>query len=120
MTRPDDWTPGRRSWRRWKLTRWLVHTGYRLGVVSASCHSYTGGEWLVWAKITGTRRSDGVRARPCYVAGWPVENWRCLLRFHHWPSQHKVGLGLCVKCCPCPDCGRPAPIDHDCVAALTL
>jgi len=50
---------------------------------------------LTWRDLCGRRP---------YVLGWPAWKWHCLLRAHHWPGE-PIGLGLCAKCAPCPECG---------------
>jgi hypothetical protein len=91
----------RATHRRWQTWRWVgrLHSWlYSLGAIGGCCTSYNGCEaHPVRYHITrwGGRRS--------YILGWRRENWRCLLRYRHWPGVH-VGFGYCGKCVPCPSC----------------
>lgn len=109
-------TPRTRNWRRWRLTRSLLRQLYAIGIVSGYGTEFgwhgavvRGVSWS-GAKNTYTGR----RNTPVYVLWVKRDSWRCLLKGHHWPSQHKVGFGLCTRCCPCPLCGNAAPLEHDC------
>jgi hypothetical protein len=107
--------PSPRHWTRWSVTRRSVHWLSMLGMIAGSASIFDwSGRQTSWIMITGTRGVNGKRRWPSYVLFWSVANWRCLLRHHHWPSPHKVGFGMCAKCCPCPECGLAAPIEHLC------
>ncbi len=92
---PHRWSP--RWWPiTWRLVGWL----YALGVIAGSRWHSPGG--MRRAYVTLTWRD--LRGRRPYVLGWPAWKWHCLLRAHHWPGE-PIGLGLCAKCAPCPECG---------------
>lgn len=114
--------PGPRSWRRWRITRRFDGWGYVLGMFAGgSTATDWSGSYVDWIQVSGTRnRWTGRRWRPVYVLGWPVDKWRCLLVAHHWPSPHRIGLGMCAKCAPCPECGRPEPLEHECASGKAV
>jgi hypothetical protein len=99
----DASRPGPWSWRRWKLTSTLDRWGYALGVhAGAGWRMEATGSWdtITWRAFRWTRRP--------YALGWPIEKWRCLLRYRHWPhwpGGSPVALGMCGRCCPWPCCG---------------
>lgn len=100
-------TTTRPRWRRSRATRWTLSQLYRLGIVTGYGVTYNG-------PLPGVVSGVRFTGRRCYVLGVQTDAWGCLLRRRHWPSPHKVGLGLCAKCAPCPECGEPAPLEHAC------
>src|SRR6266516_2838739 len=98
-----DWAPSRRSWRRWRATTQLTCWCDRLRLAKTGlyCADATG-HW------NGIRWPDFGWGRRLYVLGWPIEKWRCLLRYHHvpyWPDGRPVFMGACGKCLPWACCG---------------
>lgn len=86
---------GHGRWRSARFTKWLAGKGYSLGVLAGYGIGYGGG---CPGCISGFRW----RGRRSYALGWSVDNWRCLLRGHHWPGEQVEGF--CTKCLPCPTC----------------
>ena len=104
----------RRSWtltapyksRRQRVFSWFAGKCYVLGLASGGCSSWSGNIYSHAIYWTGKR---------VYILGWERGNWRCLLRFHHWPTKHKVAWDMCGKCAPWPCCGSTAPNEgHHC------
>jgi hypothetical protein len=83
--------------------RWLGRHAVGLGFASARMVGWEG----------GTRRSSWIRWRGKRISflNIPRWKWRCVLRFHHWPTPYTVVFDLCGKCCPHPCCGA-ITIEH--------
>lgn len=94
-----------RAWRRWKITRRALGWAYSMGLVSGWGQTYDG---YCNGCVSGVLP---VRGRRTYALGWPTWKWGCLFKGRHWPGQF-IGLGLCTKCAPCPECGS-TEADHD-------
>jgi hypothetical protein len=84
-------------WHYWPIYyRWLSHHAYSLGLCSAGSESWDD---------DGHHGRIHWRGKRCYFLYWPRRKWRCVLKFHHWPTPWVIGFGLCGKCCPWPCCG---------------
>lgn len=112
--------PGPHNWRRWKITRRVVHHLSLLGVIAGSGYAFDwSGTKTYGIKLTGTRyRHSGNRAWPSYVLYWPTRKWRCLLVYRHWPNDDLIAFGMCSKCCPCPECHQSVPLHHACAGTI--
>lgn len=89
--------------RRIRLMSWYASKCYVLGIASATS----------WGLEGGHTETCNVyyRGKRVYVFGWPRWKWRCVLKFHHWPTPYTVAFGMCGKCVPWPCCGA-ITIDH--------
>lgn len=76
-----------------KITGWA----YSLGIISGSCWSYN--------DLCDGCGEIYLRGSRPYILGLNRSEWTCILRYHHWPSPDKIGLGMCSKCLPCDVCG---------------
>lgn len=87
-------------WQHTRAWQWLVRLLYVLGVASGAVSAGFSHPRGYWAAPTGilTRQH-----RP-YVLGWRTDKWRCLLRYHHWPTRWEIAFGMCGKCLPWPCC----------------
>ena len=112
--------PGRRSWRRWKLTGRLADWLYVAGITSNG----GGASWCGRDPIGGTiydlpRLRSVWSGRRCYVLGLPMWWWECQrhqgakVRGRHRPAR-PFAFGLCARCVPCPDCGAPYDCEPEC------
>ena len=93
----------RRSWRRWRITHWLIDKAYALGLIS-------GAGFVSQPHDRGPQAAHGIywRGSRPYVLFWPREKWVCLLRYRHrpyWPDGRPIFGGRCGKCLPWPCCG---------------
>lgn len=90
-----------RAWCRWRITGWVAHHGYALGLLSGSGWSMGGG-------CDGCRTLYWRGSRP-YILGWSRGEWRCRTGRNPACRPHRpadpIGLGYCSKCLPCPACG---------------
>lgn len=81
---------------RWRhRTRWyakLVRHAIGLGLASGGVYTYDHSE-IRW------------RGKRCSFLYWPRPKWRCVLRYHHWPSDWPVAFSMCGRCVPWPCCG---------------
>lgn len=83
-----------------KIGRRLLGWAYQLGVISGY-----GIQYGTAARCKGCVHAVRFKGRRPYVLGLLTEEWRCLLRFRHWPTGDKIAFGYCSKCLPCADCG---------------
>ncbi|MBF6326560.1 hypothetical protein IU451_29090 [Nocardia cyriacigeorgica] len=91
---------------RGRLASRFVGKLYVLGVIAGRGSAWGGDDgcnWCITVRVRGKRP---------YVLGWPDWKWACLLKRRHWPGEY-VGLGMCGKCLPCPDCGA-TDVEHEC------
>lgn len=79
-----------------RLHRRLASFAYASGLASGAMYSWSGG-------VASTRIFW--RGKRCYFLWWPRWKWRCVLKFHHWPTPEPVAFGLCGRCIPWPCCG---------------
>jgi hypothetical protein len=98
---------GRRHWRRWRLTHWLLQQSYGLGLIAGSsldthCHWDCPGHPSSWGWVAGDIWI--LRWHRPYVLGWPSWKWGCLIRRRHLPGQ-EIGFGRCGRCLPWECCG---------------
>ena len=112
-------TPGQRNWRRWNLSRWVSSQLYASGI---ACGGSYGSDWsgVHTGRIifSGTKnKHNGKRRAPVYVLWWPLRKWRCVFVQRDWPTNDIIAFNLCSKCIPCHECGKPAPLDHECEVA---
>lgn len=90
----------RHSWLPMKLTQRVVGWLYMLGAISGSSTSWNG---ACSACVT----SVSFRGKRPYILGCERWKWSCVFRGHHWPGEN-IGMDLCGKCAPCPECGTTA------------
>jgi hypothetical protein len=75
---------------------WFASWCYRLGLSSGGMYGQS---------AEGYETRIYWRGKRCYFLNWPRWKWRCVFKFHHWPTPYLVGLGFCGRCCPWPCCG---------------
>ena len=74
-----------------RFTSWAIH----MGLASGGMYAWDGGQPVTAIYWRGKR---------CSILGWTPAEWRCLLKFHHWPGP-RVGFSMCGKCVPWQCCG---------------
>lgn len=118
--------PGRRSWRRWRLTGWVAGQLYQSGLTrSGGSFRVGGGDPLRGGTYTlpklGTvlpRRNGTMRPYLLWKRSWW---WECharqglKVRGRHRPKE-PLAFGVCAACVPCPECGA----EYDCVPGCPL
>jgi hypothetical protein len=98
-------------WRGSRAASWLLGKAYAAGLIAGysvgTCRQ-PGHRWCA-GRVSW-------RGRRPYVLGFRREEWRCILRYRHWPADPII-FGFCSKCMPCPDCGsRTAGHETGCPA----
>ena len=111
--------PGRRNWRRWKLTRRVSTWLYVLGITASGGRASSNGRDPVGTWIYDLPRWRSVlHGRRCYVLGLPMWWWSCQRRqglsLHRHRPLRPWAFGVCAACVPCPTCGEPYECGDSC------
>lgn len=112
--------PGRRNWRRWRLTGAVATRLYVLGITSSGGGTAWCGRDPIGGPIHDLPRLRSVwSGRRCYILGLPLWWWECQRRQGlRLAGRHRPALpfafGVCARCVPCPDCGAAYDCADNC------
>lgn len=99
-----------RRWKSWNVWYRLASWAYVAGLTASG-----GGTSYGRCEFCGIGRQHmrpRVRGKRSYVLGIQRERWTCLKRGHRFRLHHPSGL--CVICCPCPECGSTEQDHYTC------
>ena len=116
--------PGRRNWRRWRMTQRVASFLYVTGITSSGGSSGGHGDDPIGGWIHTLPKFDLHHRRP-YVLWKPAWWWQChrrqglTIRGRHKPLT-PMGFGICAACLPCPTCGAPYECEDDCTEMIEV